>query len=54
MIHKLIFKNRVKENRYLSDIINLGLILFILFIIGLIYYKYHDKDKVIKSDFIIR
>ena len=45
MIPKLIFKHTTKKNRYLSDIINLGLIIFILFIIGLFYYKYHDKDN---------
>lgn len=45
MIPKLIFKKKVKNNRYFSDIINLILILFILFIGSLLYYQYHDKNS---------
>jgi len=45
MIPKLIIKKESINNRYLSDIINLVLILFILFICSLIYYKYHSKKQ---------
>jgi predicted ABC-type exoprotein transport system permease subunit len=46
MIPKLILKHRIKNNKYLSDVINLGLVIFILFIIGLLYYEYHDKNNI--------
>jgi hypothetical protein len=45
MIPKLILKYKIKHNKYLSDIINLCLIIFILFIIGILYYKYYDKNE---------
>jgi hypothetical protein len=45
MLPKLIFKKTIKNNKYFSDIINLGLAIFILLILGMLYYKYHDKDN---------
>lgn len=45
MIPKLILKYKTKHNKYLSDIINLYLIIFIFFIIGMLYYKYYDKNE---------
>ena len=45
MLPKLIFKKTIKNNKNFSDIINLGLAIFILLILGMLYYKYHDKDN---------
>lgn len=45
MIPKLILKYKTKRNTYLSDIINLCLLLFIFFIIAMLYYKYYDKNN---------
>jgi len=45
MLPKLILKKNMKNNKYFSDIINLGLVIFILLILGMLYYKYHDKDN---------
>ena len=46
MIPKLILKYKTKRtNTYLSDIINLCLLLFIFFMITMLYYKYYDKNN---------
>ena len=46
--HKIINKNKLtinNKNKKLSGFINLSIFLFILFISGLLYYKFNEKKK---------
>lgn len=46
--HKIINKNKLtinNKNKKLSGFINLSIFLFILFISGLLYYKFNEKKN---------
>lgn len=50
--HKIINKNKLtinNKNKKLSGFINLSIFLFILFISGLLYYKFNEKKIIQKK-----
>ena len=51
--HKIINKNKLtinNKNKKLSGFINLSIFLFILFISGLLYYKFNEKKNNTKKN----